>query len=70
MFCLSKVAAQRVFLGKSKMFQLLNSNYSQLVNKNVFWFACKLCSYHSQNYQFTIPRRFDQRRNHHRIRQE
>lgn len=50
MFCLSKVAAQRVFLGKSKMFQLLNSNYSQLVNKNVFWFACKLCSYHSQNY--------------------
>jgi hypothetical protein len=45
MFSLTKFAAQNIVLGKSGMFKLLSSNYSQLVNKNVFLFASIWLSY-------------------------
>jgi len=46
MFSLTKFAARNIVLGKSGMLKLLSSNYSQLVNKNVFLFASILLSYY------------------------
>jgi len=51
MFSLSRVVLTKMSLSKTGIFQMLSSNYSQLVKKNVFYFASTYQIMLSKNYK-------------------